>query len=77
MSMLMFYVVIFSPAQPLRVGGDVTKCLLKAGKKVKGVGSQGELGTVLLWHLNSKALDNHPKPGHCPPSTLLVLQASR
>lgn len=35
MSVLMFYVVSFSPAQPLPVGGRVTKCLLEAGEKAK------------------------------------------
>lgn len=41
MSILMFYVVIFSPAQPLHIGGNVMKCLLQAVRKVKMGGESG------------------------------------
>lgn len=43
MSVLMFYVVIFSPAQPLLISGDVTKCFLEAGKKAKKGGEPGKV----------------------------------
>lgn len=42
MSVLMFYVVIFSPAQPLNIGEDFTKRLPEAGKKAKKGGEPGK-----------------------------------
>lgn len=44
MSVLMFYVVIFSPAQLLSIGEDFTKCLPEAGKKAKRDGEPGKTG---------------------------------
>lgn len=61
MSMLMFYVVIFSPAQPLRVGGDVTKCLLKAGKKVKRGREPGRTGYCAPVAFEQQSFGQPPK----------------